>query len=223
MVSARASENLSAAVRYSRKLGTACFNCFLDVYLSMASHSMNKELARRNAERGHNSLRWFTPEEAVVAEALANIIVPSDEETPGLDDVDVLGPPAIVSLDDLVMTFPDRQQLYARGLLAFDTWAFKERRCKFAEMPKEYQITLLGAAQRSYEDWTRSRSAFVKAWHRLRSTAQARSGEIFAAQLYSQIRDDCLQIFYTSRVSWVWLNYDGPPMDQGYPSLIEPR
>ena len=120
-------------------------------------------------------------------------------------------------------TSPQRQQLYSRGLLAFDAWALQEQGCKFAEMPKEDQVTLFGAAQRAYEDWTANASAVVKAWRRLRAIAQARNGSVFAAKLYSQIRDDCFQIFYTSRVSWVWLDYDGPPMDKGYPSLVERR
>ena len=184
---------------------------------------MNKELARRDAKRGRNTLRWFTPDEAVVAEALARIIVPSDDETPGIDEVCVLDPPAIVTLDNLVTASAERQYLYSRGLLSFDTWALKERKCKFAEMPKEDQIMLFRAAQQIYEGWTASGSAILKAWRRLRASTRAGNGSFFAAKLYPQIKDDCLQVFYSSRVSWVWLEYDGPPMDKGYPSLVERR
>ena len=205
------------------KIGVDCFNRLLSIGVAAASRGITREVAHRNAERGRNTFRWFTPEEAVAAEALANIVVPSDEETPGIDEVDVLGPPAIVALDNLVAKSSHRQELYSRGLLAFDAWALQERGCKFAEMPKEDQVTLFGAAQRAYEDWTANASAVVKAWRRLRAIAQARNGSFFAAKLYSQIRDDCFQIFYTSRVSWVWLDYDGPPMDKGYPSLVERR
>lgn len=184
---------------------------------------MNKELARRHAERGRNTFRWFTPEEAVVAEALATVIVPSDQETPGIDEVDVLGPPAIVMLDNLITTSPHRQYLYSRGLLSFDAWALKERGCKFAEMSRADQVMLFGTAQQGYEDWTANASAVRKAWRRLRTVRQTRRGSFFAAQLYPQVRIDCLQIFYTSRVSWIWLDYDGPPMDKGYPSVVERR
>ena len=206
-----------------RRIGTDCLNFLLGIRLRVASRGMNKELARRDAERGHNTYRWLTPDEAVVAEALANVIVPSDEETPGIDEVDVLGPPAIVVLDNLITTSPHRQELYSRGLLAFDDWALKGRGCKFAEMPKEDQVALFRDAQRAYEDWTENASVFIKAWRRLRAIARVRNGSVFAAKLYSQIRDDCFQIFYTSRVSWVRLEYDGPPMDKGYPSLVERR
>jgi len=196
-----------------------CFNVFLNLCLSGASRGTSKELARRDSERGRSTLRWFTPDEAAVAEALATIIVPSDEDTPGIEEVCVFGPPAIVALDNLVATSPDRQNLYSRGLLSFDAWALKEHRCRFAEMSKEDQIMLLRSAQRIYEGCTEKGSPIRKAWRRLRAIAHTRDGWYFASQLYPQIRDDCFQVFYTNPVSWTWLDYDGPPMDEGYPKL----
>jgi Gluconate 2-dehydrogenase subunit 3 len=210
-------------MNFLRRAGVDCFNLLQRICLAVATRGMNEKLARRDAERGGNHFRWFTPEEAVVAQALASVIVPSDEETPGIDEVAVLGPPAIVALDNLIMTSSDRQQLYSRGLLSFDVWALKERGCKFAEMPKEDQTLLFTAAQHIYEGWTASGSGMMKAWRRLRAVTKARNGSLFAAQLYQQIRDDCFQVFYTSRASWIWLNYDGPPMDEGYSSLVERR
>lgn len=208
---------------FLRRAGVDCFNLVQDICLAAATRDMIKALACRDTECGVKNLRWFTPDEAVVAEALATIIVPSDEETPGIGEVCVLGPPAIVALDNLVATSSYRQQLYSRGLLSFDTWALKERGSKFSEMPKEDQIMLFRAAEHIYEGWTASGSGMRKAWRRLRAISQARNGSLFAAQLYPQIREDCLQVFYTSRVSWVWLHYDGPPMEKGYPNLVERR
>jgi Gluconate 2-dehydrogenase subunit 3 len=200
-----------------------CVHVFQGAFLALFTRNLSKEIGRREEKRGRHELRWFTPDEAYVAEALANVIVPSDEETPGLEDVCVLGPPAVVALDDLVATSPDRQNLYARGLLAFDVWAQKVCNCKFAEMPRENQIRLFRAAQQLYDDWTGGAPVMTKAWRRLRMLAQAGNGSLFAAHLYPQIRNDCIQVFYTSRVSWVWLEYDGPPMDKGYPNVLEPR
>jgi hypothetical protein len=208
---------------YLRGMCTSCFNALLNICFAVASRGTQKELARRDATRAHNSFRWFTPDEAVVAEALARIIVPSDEETPGMDEVGVLDAPAIVALDHLVATSSYRQNVYSRGLLSFDTWALKEGGCKFAEMSSECQIALVRAAQQMYEEWTGSVPAIRKAWRRLRAITRARDGSFFAAQLYPQIRNDCLRVFYTSRVAWTWLEYDGPPMDKGYPSVVAPR
>ncbi|MGA9061092.1 MAG: gluconate 2-dehydrogenase subunit 3 family protein [Terracidiphilus sp.] len=190
--------------------------------LSFSSRRIDRELAGRTARHGQRSLRWFTEGEAAIAEALAKIIVPSDEETPGLDDIDVLGPSAIVLLDKLLSADPERQQAYSRGLLSFDLWAKRERGCNFAELPKGDQILLLSTARRRYEHWSANVSPVIKAWRRLSSIVSVNSGKHFAAQLYPYIRSDCLQIFYCSRVSWVWLQYDGPPMDEGYPRL-QPR
>lgn len=197
-------------------------HCLLTPYRairSIAARSINRELAVRDACRGARSMRWFTEGEAAVAQALGKIIVPSDEETPGLDDIDVLGPAAIVLLDKLLSTDRTRQKVYSRGLLSFDLWAKRERGCHFAELPKTDQILLFSAAQRGYEHWSASARPVIKAWRRLSSIASISSGKYFAAQLYPYIRNDCLQIFYCSRVSWVWLEYDGPPMDEGYPRL----
>jgi hypothetical protein len=118
---------------YSKRIRTKCFNALQTV----AAGGMNKELARRDGQRGRHNFRWFTPEEAVVAEALARVIVPSDEEAPGIDEVDVFGPRAIVALDGLVATSPHRQYLYSRGLLSFDIWALKKHGHKFAEITKD--------------------------------------------------------------------------------------
>lgn len=198
--------------------------CFLTSYrecLSFASRRINRELARRNADRGRGSLRWFTPEEAAVAVALTKVIVPSDDETPGLDDIDVLGPPAIDILDKLIQKNQYKQDIYARGLLSFDMWAMERRGRQFAALTPSDQSMLLQEAQR-YSEKLREGSRPVRVWRMLCGIIQAAKGLLFAAQLYPEIRNDCLQVFYTSRVSWVWLEYDGPPMDEGYPRL-EPR
>lgn len=210
-------------MNYLKRIGINCFNLVQDIGVNLALWGIKKELDRRDVERGRNNYRWLTPDEVVVVEALARIIVPSDDETPGIDEVCVLGPPAVEVLDKMIAISADRQEIYSRGLLSFDTWAVKERRCKFAEMREEDQIMLFRAAERLDEDWTAGGSPLIKAWLRLRAITRGKSGAFFAGQLYPQIRGDCLQVFYTSRVSWVWLEYDGPPMDKGYLSLTEPR
>ncbi len=206
-----------------RRTSIQCFSHLQSICLAIATRDMNKDLVCRDSERGRSTFRWFTPHEAAVAEALANIIVPSGEDTPGIEDVGVFGPPAIVALDNLVATSSYRQQLYSRGLLSFNAWALKERRCRFAEMSKEDQIVLLRAAQQVYEGCTEKGSTIRKAWRRLRAIAHMSNGWYYASQLYPQIRDDCFQVFYTNPVSWTWLDYDGPPMDEGYPKLAARR
>jgi hypothetical protein len=115
---------------------------------------------------------------------------------------------------------PYRQYLYSRGLLSFDVWALKKHGCKFADMTKEDHIGLFRAAQQINEGLAAGVSILGKVWSKVRAITLAGNGSSFAANLYPQIRSDCLQVFYTNRVSWVWLEYDGPPMDKGYPNLL---
>jgi hypothetical protein len=208
---------------YWRTIAIDYFNLLQNMCLSAAAPGINSEVHRRDAERGRDTFRWFTPDEASVAEALARIIVPSDEETPGIDEVCVLGPPGIVTLDNLVAISAERQRLYSHGLLSFDIWAIREHGRKFVEMATEDQVALFTAAQQVHEGLTKQAFPVTKAWRRLRATAGAKTGSFYAARLYPQIRNDCLQVFYTSRVSWTWLGYDGPPMEKGYSSLVTPR
>jgi len=87
-------------------------------------------------------------------------------------------------------------------------------------MTKEDQKALFVAAQQIKESVAPEPSRLAKYWRKVRAVLIARNGCLFAADLYPQIRSDCIQVFYTSRVSWVWLEYDGPPMDKGYPKLL---
>lgn len=214
---------MKAIIRDRRQVWSERFDGFLNFCLRVVSRSLDKELIRRDAKRGHGDLRWITPDDAAVAEALANLIVPSDDASPGIEDVCVLGASTLESLDRLIANSPERQELYGRGLLAFDLWAQKERKCTLASLPQEDQTRLLKASQHVYEDWTSPAPAVKKAWRRFKIITRNKGIPFLAGQLYSQIRSDCLQVFYTNRVSWLWLEYDGPPMDEGYPKLAARR
>lgn len=210
---------MQAIIRDTKQFWVERYDAFLNFCFRIVSRGLNKELARRAVERGRGDFRWITPEEAVVAEALAKLIVPSDGETPGIEDVCVLGPSALESLDRLIANSHERQGLYSRGLLSFDVWAKRERECRFASMLQEDQIRLLKASEQSFEEWTSPAPLVQKAWRRFKIVIRGKGIPFSAGQLFPQLRNDCLQVFYTSRVSWIWLAYDGPPMDEGYPKL----
>jgi hypothetical protein len=189
----------------------------------LAPSGFKKELRRRDAQRVANARRWLVPEEALIADALAKIVVPSEEESPGIDEVCVLGQDAIDALDEIIRRCPDRRDLYSRGLLSFDVWAFKEHGCNFAELTIDKQTDLFRAAQELNGRLRESQSKIRKLWRRLEALAEMGRGNYYAVLLYPVIRDDSLRIFYTNQVSWIWLGYDGPPMEKGYASLTEPR
>ena len=206
-----------------REICSNCFNSVANFGLAVAARSFDKELARRDARRGKGTYRWFVPEEAAAVESLGRIIIPSDEETPGLDEVGVLDAPAVVTLDRMIAASPTRQHAYSRGLLSFDVWALEQDKCTFSQMSTERQVAVFAAAERFNEAFTDRGSTLNRVLRRLQDITHVRKGIYFASLLYSQIRTDCLQVFYTSRVSWTWLEYDGPPMEKGYPDLVERR
>jgi hypothetical protein len=205
------------------KIGRKCFDTLQAASLALTPGDFNKELGRRNAERGRNSFQWFTAKEAVVAEALAKVIVPSEEGSPGIDEVRIFGPSAVSSLDKIIKTCSDKQHIYSHGLLSFEFWALKEHGCKFDSLSTGQQTNLFRAAQKINESGTAPGSPMAKVRRRVDTLTQTRRGTFHAARLYPMIRDDCLQIFYTSRASWTWLGYDGPPMEKGYSNLTRPR
>src|SRR5277367_6743373 len=94
-----------------------------DGCIALAARRIDREVCVRDSRRGEESRRWFLSAEEAVAKALANIIVPTDSETPGVDDIDVLGPSVIELLDQLISGSEARREAYSRGLLAFDLWA----------------------------------------------------------------------------------------------------
>jgi hypothetical protein len=198
-------------------------NRFFNACVALVSRDFNAELARRDARRGKTPYLWFTPEEAVVAEALSKIIVPSDENSPGIDEISVLGENAITLLDKMVAESPGIQQFYSQGLLAFDCWAGKEYARPFVELSTAEQESLFRAAHEEYDRSRAQTSLFSRVRRGFDAIVHAGKGTFHAARFCPIIRDDCLQIFYTSRVSWTWLDYDGPPMDMGYPNLVRRR
>jgi hypothetical protein len=203
----------------SRRFFSDFFDAVLGLCEIVVSLRLARESARRRAARGHGSFRWMTEDDAIVADALAKLMIPADEDSPGIEDVCILGPSAIEVLDRLVAGSPERQRLYERGLAAFDLWAERECGRRFASVPPEGQMQLLKASQRIHEEWTSHAPLAAKAWRRFKIVISGAGVPHGAGLLFPQFRSDCFQVFYTSRVSWVWLDYDGPPMDEGYPKL----
>lgn len=215
---------MEAILRFSKRIGTKVLDRVLNTSLGFLVRDFYQELDRRNAQRSANSGQWLMPEEAAIAEALGKVIIPSDEDSPGMDEVCVLGPSPITSLDKMIRNGSYRQEVYARGLLSFDVWSLRKHGRKFVELSTEQQANLFRAAQEINESQEANPSVITKLWRRFGAPfTEVRSGTLYAAVLYPIIRADCLEIFYTSRVSWAWLEYDGPPMEKGYSDLIRPR
>ena len=100
------------------------------------------EVQRRNKLRPGKKNKWFVHEEAALVEAIASLIVPSDEETPGADEMDVLGSSAVSVINSLVANCTERQTVYAGGLIAIDEFSERIHGSKFLDLPVPSQTEL---------------------------------------------------------------------------------
>ena len=177
------------------------------------------EIARRNQIRPGNGNKWFVFEEAALLEALAALIVPSDEDTPGVNEMDVLGSSAVKVIDSRVANCAERQPVYTEGLIAFDELAERIHGSKFIVLPESRQLDLLTFLDKPVPSRPDGSPLMRKLGRHLQRLRAVRDGSLPAIGLFSQLRQDVLEAFYTSEVSWIWLGYDGPPMPHGYSDL----
>ncbi|MBW6504124.1 GMC family oxidoreductase N-terminal domain-containing protein [bacterium] len=191
----------------------------------LQKHSLNRinEVIRRNQMRPSNGTRWLISDEAALLEMLASLIVPSDEDTPGVNEMDVLGSSVTKTIETVIAGSTVRQNLYTEGLIAFDELAVSIYKSKFIELPVSKQMDLLKYLGISDKNPSKSSTSIGKLMKRLKVLPRMRDGSYPAIELFETLVQDVLSAFYTSEVSWIWLGYDGPPMPNGYPELLVPR
>jgi hypothetical protein len=189
--------------------------------MMLLSPGQVRQRMRRDRTRPGRGRQWFTTEEAALVEALANLIVPSDETTPGAAEMDVLGRSAVEALDELVAGCADRQTVYTRGLLALDRLALDTHGHRFVDVSDEDQIRLLERLDQQQQAWFAPMPIPARAKTKLLMLYHQRSGLSPAVELFPKLVADVLQVFYTNRVSWVWLGYDGPPMRARHVESVE--
>lgn len=165
------------------------------------------------------------PERAILT-ALTEVVLPSDLDGPGARDAGVADRIAC-----RVATSPAARALYVAGLEGFDRLARRRWGRRFVELPPAEQAEaarLVSAVARSLR-WTRRASVGARVRRRVARAYYVpgrpggRHGLGEAAALWPQLCADAYQAFYTTSVAWRWLGYDGPPMSEGYPSLVERR
>jgi hypothetical protein len=187
-------------------------------FLAGLSRKRAGALAEHNRHRQQVDGHWFTADEYSLVAVLASLIVPSNEDGPGAKEAEV-----VEWIDRVVAKSQDSQIIYARGLLALDEWAQHDYRCSFTQMSHEQQVDLLTEVDRLREKLSRTQSRIAKIKNRLLVRYYQVNGLFWAVKLFPRLVSHVLRAFYSSRVCWDWLGYDGPPMPYGYPDLIERR
>ncbi len=212
----RAAKNPRTAALLAKETAKAGLDR-LGVILWSSSQARRVELARRDRLRAAAPGRWFVDEERRLVRTLAELIVPSSDESPGAEDVEIVEP-----LQKLVAGSPQRRALYGRGLLAFDAIARHERGTAFADLPKEEQTRLARDLDRRREAMRDRSSVGSGVRSLLRILGYQKSGAFAAIELWPTLITDVTDVFYTNPMSWMWLGYDGPPMPRGYPDVTAP-
>jgi Gluconate 2-dehydrogenase subunit 3 len=210
----RGVETLSVVLRYFADRGVEAAEAAVGHWLMAASVRRGRILARRERERPHEKNHWFTRDEAVLVAAVTSLILPSEEQAPGAKEADV-----VVALDRLVARTPSRQEIYARGLLAFDEWSARQHHQRFADLSPGQQLVLLTRAEQVYAGVTTSPLLTARIARKLRIIYWKWRCPV--VELLPHLSQDVCTVFYTNPVSWKWLGYDGPPMPRGYPDLLE--
>lgn len=181
------------------------------VMLDHQTHA--EEFARRDRERPHAGERWFTAHEYMLVGVLAALIVPSDDIGPGASDAGVAD-----TLDGWLASSRRLRGLYTSGLLAFNALAEYTYGRQFTELERDEQTHLLHLVDQAYQGTKYTEGSMAnKVRRRLTDVyyswpAPGAWGGLGAAgDLFPQLVEDIQQAFYTSRVAWDWLGYDGPP------------
>ncbi len=174
----------------------------------------SRELAKGAQDFSEGGKIYFTPNESALLETLAFLIVPSDEENPGARDADVVN-----SLERAIANLPERRKVYLLCLHSLNEWSQWKFKKPFTKLDQEHQITLLKMIDPKAKGSKESSSLKSKINRKFRVLRYMRAGLYPAMEFFPLIVDDVLQAFYTSEVSWLWLDYDGPPMPDGYPAL----
>jgi hypothetical protein len=179
--------------------------------------SANKIKARERV-RPRDENHWFGPDERPSIRALADLIIPQDQDGPGGGE-----PEVIERLDRLVATSSDRQRLYASGLVGFDELALQQGADTFAALPPDAQLQTVALVERIYESTSSggyslfeiAQRNVIEAYHTWPAPG-GWQGFSEAFQLWPQLIADVKDSFYTSNVAWQWLAYEGPPFPRGY-------
>jgi choline dehydrogenase-like flavoprotein len=191
--------------------------------LLKSSGERTKKLQGRDRTRSDAGTHWFVSEEAALVEILASVIVPSEQDSPGAREIDVLGLSVVEKLDSWIAAAPDKQFIYSRGLVAFDELANRIYGCDVVGLTFEEQLGLIKFVDDLRQNRSKSASIFGKLKKRFLILSQMWDGSSPAVDLFPIFVQDILAAFYTSEVSWIWLGYDGPPMPYGYEDLHKPR
>ena len=212
----------SAARDKVTALSTVIYHSLAEVAYGLPTQR-SRQLRDRDSERSSKLGHWFTPGEAVLIEILTSLLVPSEADKPGMAEVEVLGPKPSTTLGRWIAESESKQIIYSRGLMGIERLVHLWYGQKLQELPPAVQQEFLERVFRRDREARRKLGILGTLAKHAKRLKWVTEGTFEAAELLPVLVEDAHAIFYTSRVSWVWLGFDGPPMPLGYPDPTKPR
>ncbi len=207
------SRNLGTLFTAVNSLARRSYRTLLDGWTRFAD---SRALAKRGSTRPEGAERWLREDERRLLTAIAATLLPSDETSPGAVEAGV-----VEALDHKLARTQPRQGLYARGLASCDRLSQKRHRRSFIDLTAPEREDLLREIERSFGPGHASATSSGRV---LRGLLRLYANVRFpAVQLFPVLLEDVMEAFYTHPVSWQWLDYDGPPMPEGYLDLHHTR
>ncbi len=167
-----------------------------------------------HAPRVRRPGRVLTEHEFATLEALADLIVPSDDLGPGARDLD-----AARRVEDRLMRHSYELERYRKGLRWLDQAAAQVYGAGtfFVDLGREEQIALLEQIEATARKLRGGRGGVMgvawRYWDRLMVTLFGFGAGVFFLNL---VREDVLEAVYSHPRTWIALGYDGPPQPLGY-------
>jgi hypothetical protein len=165
------------------------------------------------AESEMDSSQPLSSKEMLTLECLAAIILPSDSSGPGAVDAGV-----VATIIRSLGTDKGKQSAYKRGLQAIDGLARGRFEKDLEALSPEFQHALV-----SFIDQADGRIGFdartiaERVRRKLSYWYYASLMDVASVlEFWKMLREDVLVQFYSSRIAWDWLGYEGPPFPNGY-------
>ena len=164
----------------------------------------------------HKSL-FFSEHQYDLIATLAALIIPTDD-TAGATEAGVAN-----YIDSLVAESQNRQAIYAKGLKWLDDLSMERSDKDFLGLDLNEQIDLLRVLDETSSMRDRPVSGSLQ---RVNRKIDKIWDDVFGvgenSRVFKIIRQDVIEGYYTSPISWEGLGYFGPPQPVGYPDFSDP-
>lgn len=155
-------------------------------------------ITSRNLLKG--KFKFFTQYQATVVEDVTSLLIPTDAD-PGAREAGV-----VFELDRKVVNSGELKELYEEGIKWLDYMAVKTSGTEsFLDLSHNAKIAILELADSGRLSFIYKVYLFIR--YRLSRTVR---------KFFYTIRQQTLEVFYTSETGWKFVGYQGPPQWSGH-------